>query len=123
MPSPERVMAREAALRAAQLVLQKKAQNLALLEVGDITYLTDFFLICTGTSDIQVQAITDHLKDNFKQEGYQLLRLEGYRDARWVLLDYGDLVVHVFQPEERDFYNLERLWDGAPRVEEVGAIQ
>ena len=119
LASQEENAARKTALEAAKLLHEKKVQDMVLLEVSKLTYVADYFLIGTGTSDLQVQAMADHLKESFKKQGYNLLRLEGYREARWVLLDYGDLVVHLFQPEERDFYNLERLWDGAPRVEEV----
>ena len=114
--------ARETALEAAKLLHEKKAQDLVLLEVSELTTVADYFLMVTGTSDIQVQAMADHLKEQFKKRGYQLLRIEGYRDARWVLMDYGYLLVHVFQPEERDFYNLERLWHEAVRVEEAGSV-
>lgn len=122
MTSGERLAPRETALKAAQLASEKKARDLALLEVGTVTYVADYFLICTGTSDIQVQAIADHVKDYFKKQGHQLLRQEGYREARWILLDYGALVIHVFQPEEREFYNLERLWSNAPRLEEASTL-
>ena len=119
MPTRDGVTSRETALLAARVVSEKKARDVVVLEVGEITYIADYFLICTGTSDIQVQAIADHLKESFKKKGYELMRKEGYREARWVLLDYGDLIVHVFQPEERAFYNLERLWSNAPELEEA----
>ncbi len=119
MPTQNRVASREVALQAAKLVFQKKARDIVVLEVGKLTYVTDYFLICTGTSDIQVQSLADHLKENFKKRGHTLYRMEGYREARWVLMDYGDLVVHIFQPEERAFYNLERLWDRAPQLDQA----
>lgn len=107
---------REIAKLAANLVREKKGNDLVLLEVTQVTYLADYFLICTGTSAQQVQTISDHLKEEMKKAGNPLLRLEGYREARWVLLDYGSLVVHIFQPEDREFYNLERLWDSASKI-------
>jgi len=119
LPTQSGATSRETALWAAGLVSEKKGRDLVVLEVGEITHIADYFLICTGTSDLQVQAIVDHLREKFNEQGYTLLRLEGYREARWVLMDYGDLVVHVFQPEERAFYNLERLWSEAPELEEV----
>jgi len=122
LPTQNGVMPRDTALQAAKVVAEKKARDVVVLEVGQITYVTDYFLICTGTSDLQVQAIADHLKETFKKKGYNLLRLEGYRDARWVLMDYGDLIVHIFQPEERAFYNLERLWSNAPELEETSPL-
>lgn len=107
---------RETALFAANLVRDKKGIQPVLLEVTKVTYLADYFLICTGASAQQVQTLSDHLKEEMKNAGVPLLRLEGYREARWVLLDYGFLVVHIFQPEEREFYNLERLWNNASEV-------
>lgn len=110
---------REFALRAAELAAEKKAGNLVLLEVGKISIVADYFLIATGNTRVQVQTICDHLLAQLKNEGFPLLRMEGYREGWWVILDYGSLVIHVFQPEARDFYNLERLWGKAPPVAEA----
>lgn len=104
---------RELAHLAAELAGEKKAQNIVLLEVNKITYLADYFLICTATSRQHVQALSDFLREGLKEAGAELRHIEGYREARWVLLDYGFLVIHIFQPVERKFYNLERLWSNA----------
>ncbi|HET9229462.1 MAG TPA: ribosome silencing factor, partial [Thermoanaerobaculia bacterium] len=77
---------------------------------------TDFFLICTGTSERQVQAIADAVQEKMREEQVRPLHVEGYNRGQWVLLDYGDFVVHIFQEEPRRFYSLERLWGDAPDV-------
>lgn len=113
---------REMALLAVQLAVEKKAIDPVLLEVGKISIVADYFLILTGTSAVQVHTICDHLLGKIKEAGCPLLHMEGYREGWWVVLDFGFLVVHVFQPKARDFYNLERLWSKAPMVEVAGRI-
>ncbi len=108
------VSSRKLSQWAAQLALDKKAMDVALLQVGKISIVADYFLIATGNSAVQVHSICDFLMENLKEAGHPLLRLEGYREGWWVVLDYGALVVHLFQPEARAFYNLERLWGKAP---------
>lgn len=108
---------RKLALWAAELVSEKKAEDLTLLEVGRVSVIADYFLIATGATRIQVQTICDHLLGKIKQAGITLLRMEGYREGWWVVLDLGELVIHLLQPEAREFYRLERLWSRAPAVE------
>ncbi|MGE5599847.1 MAG: ribosome silencing factor [Bacteroidota bacterium] len=103
--------------RAVAAVLAKKAADPVVLETGRLTPIADFFLICTGQTAVHVRAIADHLQDEMALAGLNLLRKEGAGDARWVLLDYGWLVVHLMQPRERDFYQLERLWHDAGRLD------
>lgn len=98
------------------LALDKKAGALVVLEIGKVSLIADYFVIATGANRAQVQAIADQVTDGVKVEGYTLLRREGYAEALWVLLDYGSVVIHIFQPAEREFYNLERLWSHAPRA-------
>ncbi len=107
---------RELALYAAELVSEKKGHELYLLEVGQVSIVADYFLLVTGTTAVQVRTICDHLTEKLKKKGFQALRIEGYSEAWWVVLDYGILVIHLFQPEARTFYDLERLWGEAPRV-------
>jgi ribosome-associated protein len=107
---------RELAFFAAQLVLEKKGQDVHLLEVGQVSVVADYFLLGTGNTAVQVHSICDHLLENLKKAGHQALRVEGYREGWWVVLDYGGLVVHIFQPDARIFYDLERLWSEAPLV-------
>lgn len=98
------------------LAADKKAIDTVILEVGKVSLVADYFVITTGASRTQVHAIADNIMENVKKEGYPLLHREGYAEALWVLLDYGSVVIHIFQPEEREFYNLERLWGHAPRA-------
>jgi ribosome-associated protein len=94
----------------------RKAADLKVLHLGDVSGFTDYFLICSGTNERQVQAIADAVEERLRAERVRPLHVEGYNRAQWVLLDYGDLVVHVFQEQPRSFYALERLWSDAPDV-------
>jgi ribosome-associated protein len=103
----------EIAVQAAQ---SKKAEDIVILNIGGESSFTDFFVICTGANSRQVQAIADAVEATLKSEGVRAIGVEGYSAAEWVLLDYGDWVLHVFSPESRRFYDLERLWRKAPRA-------
>jgi len=107
---------RELASKIIKLAAEKKAQDMLLLEVGKVSIIADYFIIGTGTTAVQVHAICDHLTENLKKTGYYASRIEGYREGWWVVLDYGSVVIHIFQPESRQFYDLERLWAEAPQV-------
>lgn len=102
------------AIRAAQ---DKKALDLTLLDLRGIASFTDSFIICSGTSVPQNQAISDEILQKLKQDGRAPNHIEGYRQAEWILMDYSDFVVHIFSPKTRAFYNLERLWRDAPRMD------
>jgi ribosome-associated protein len=92
----------------------RKAVDLKVLHLREISDFTDYFVLCSGTSERQVQAIADAVEERLRAEGVRPLHVEGYNRGQWVLLDYGDLVVHIFQEEIRRFYALERLWGDAP---------
>ena len=94
----------------------RKAIDLKVLHLEKVSDFTDYFLILSGTSERQVQAIADHVLETLRSDGVRPLHVEGYNRGQWVLLDFGDLVVHVFQEEQRRFYALERLWGDAPDV-------
>lgn len=102
-------MARTAALAAAS----KKAEDISVLDIRNVSILADYFVICSGNSTTQVKSITDEIRDKMQEAGYILDHVEGYKEEKWVLLDYGDVVVHVFHSREREFYNLEKLWGDA----------
>ncbi len=108
--------ARETALLCVRFALEKKAYDLVLVEVGGHSSLADYFLLCTGRSDTQVQAIAQGIEENLKRFGLRLLSLEGFSRGQWVLMDFGDVVVHIFYEPVREYYDLERLWSHAPRV-------
>lgn len=103
----------ESALRAAS---DKKALDLVVLDLRPVATFTDYFVIASGTNVRQVQAIADELTERLKREGTRAERIEGYRTAEWVLVDYGDFIVHIFEEKARRFYDLERLWREGVRV-------
>src|SRR5215207_825516 len=107
----ERVLA---ALHAAS---EKKALEPVVLDLREIASFTDYFVIVSGANERQVQAISDAIYETLKKSGEAALRVEGYKTAEWILLDYGDFVVHVFEQKARKFYDLERLWRESKRVE------
>lgn len=101
---------------AVNCVEEKKGRDVILLDLKGISMVTDYFLIATGNSTTQVKAITDNLSEKLPELGVPVLRVEGLQEAKWVLVDCGDLVVHVMTPDQREFYNLERLWGDAQVV-------
>lgn len=103
--------------RAGELALERKAQDVVALDLRGINTATDFFVLASGTSDIQVKAVADHIVDELRKEGHRADHVEGMGGGRWVLLDYIDFVVHVFHTQSREFYQLETLWGDAPRTE------
>ena len=96
---------------------RKKAHDILALAVGQHSSLADYFVLCDAQSSTQVSAIADDILESMQKAGFRPLHLEGYRSAVWVLLDFGDVVAHVFTTETRQFYNIERLWDDAEQVE------
>ena len=101
---------------AVAAATDKKALDLAVLELKDASAFTDYFLICTGTSSRQMQTICDEIERRLSLGGLRPFHLEGYNHAEWILLDYMDFVVHIFSERSRAFYDLERLWRNARRV-------
>ncbi|WP_159886500.1 ribosome silencing factor [Paenibacillus puerhi] len=97
----------------------KKAMNLVALSLRGISLISDYFVICHGNSETQVQAIATEIRKRAEQEGARVRGLEGLDTARWVLIDLGDVVAHVFHRDEREYYNIERLWSDAKVVERV----
>lgn len=102
------------ALRAAS---DKKAVNSVVLDLREVTEFTDFFIITGGTNVRQVQAIADGISEDLKLIDARPIRIEGYNTAEWILMDYGDFVVHIFEEKSREFFDLERLWRDAKRVQ------
>ena len=103
---------------ALHLASEKKAVDLRVLDLREIASFAEFFVIATGANQRQVQAICDEINEQVKKQiGSRPVRIEGYSGAEWVLLDYGDFIVHIFNSDARDFYDLERLWRDARRVE------
>ena len=98
------------AKQVAELMLEKKALNVKIIDVRKITTLTDFFIICTSESQPQTRAIADHIQQSMKKKDINVWHIEGYEYLDWVLLDFINIVVHVFNTETREYYSLERLW-------------
>lgn len=106
------------AQRIAQILYDKKAQDILALYVGQMTVITDYMVIATGRSTLQTRALADDLDDKMAQEGVFLRCKEGMAEGRWIVLDYGTVLVHIFHPEDREHYRLERLWaDGQNAVD------
>jgi ribosome-associated protein len=103
--------------RALHLALERKASDVIVMDLRGISSATDYFVLATGTSEVQMKAIADHVIDELKKIGVRPTHVEGKGGGRWVLIDYVDFVVHVFHPSAREFYQLELLWGDAPRQE------
>jgi len=114
---PEPTQLDERMLTALEAAAEKKAINSVVLDLREIASFTDYFVITSGTNERQVQAISDEIVETLKRAGTAAARIEGYKTAEWILLDYGDFVVHVFDEKARTFYDLERLWRESKRVE------
>ncbi len=108
-------MTNNKALICARAAIDKKAENVKVLDLTHSGF-TDYFVICSGFSDRQIQAICNHVTETMKAQGYRLSSSEGYTEGRWILLDFGDVVVHVFLDALREYYDLESLWADAPRI-------
>ncbi|WP_068674380.1 ribosome silencing factor [Oceanobacillus sp. Castelsardo] len=94
----------------------KRAEDIIALDMKDVSLVADYFVICHGNNERQVQSIAREIKDNMDELGIDIKRMEGFEQARWVLVDIGDIVCHVFHKDERSYYNLERLWGDAERL-------
>jgi ribosome-associated protein len=107
---------KEKSIFCAQAALEKKAFDITILELKKASSLTDYFLICSGRSDRQVQAIAQSIEEKMGKKGMRPLGEEGMREGRWVLMDYDDVVIHIFYDQVRRYYDLEGLWIEAPRI-------
>lgn len=108
---------KELATFAAKIADEKHAENIVLLEMDGISLIADYFLICHGNSEKQVQAIAEAIKEEVSSKGIDVKRMEGFHEGRWILIDLGAVIVHVFHKDERNYYNLEKLWGDAPRIQ------
>ena len=114
---------KELALMAAKALSDKKGKEIQVLEIADLTTLADYFVIATGSSNTQINALIDNVEKVLTEEaGEEPLHREGYRGGTWVLLDYGCIAVHVFNAEAREFYDLERLWRDGKNIDLTGII-
>ena len=105
------------ARKIAQLLYDRKARDILALKVDHLMVITDYLVLATGSSALQTHALMDHLDQELSALGVQPRRIEGLQAARWIVMDYGTVIVHIFHPEDREFYRLERLWsDGSNRL-------
>ncbi|WP_295210617.1 ribosome silencing factor [Ruminococcus sp.] len=95
----------------------KRAEDIQIIEIGDLTIVADYFVIANGTSSTQTKALAEEVEFKMSQQGIEPNRTEGYQGATWVVLDYGDIIVHVFYSETRNYYNLERLWSDGKNID------
>lgn len=103
-------------IQAAKAALDKKSKETLILELKDLTVIADYFVICSGTSTTQVKAIADYIENELREQGIRPIGVEGRDNAHWVLMDYGDIVIHIFEEETRAYYELEKFWLDAPRI-------
>ncbi len=103
---------------AFEAARDKKALDLVVLDLREMAAFTDYFIICSGSSAPQIHAISNEIEVRLKNVGKTPDHIEGYRQAQWILMDYSEFVVHIFSPERRSYYNLERLWRGAGRIDD-----
>ena len=113
----ESIDGKERLLLCINASLKRKAKNLTILNVKELSSFADYFIVCSGTSDRQVQSIAASIRENLKEYGVIPLGIEGERLGKWVLMDYEDVIIHVFYEPIREFYDIERLWPDAPRME------
>tara|TARA_B110000438_G_scaffold67475_1_gene67858 strand:- start:819 stop:1211 length:393 start_codon:yes stop_codon:yes gene_type:complete len=112
--TPNAVTSSDLANEIAKFAIDKKAENVISINVKELTSFTDQFVICSADTDIQVKAIADSIR---RSTNHKPVRIEGYEQLNWVLLDYIDVIVHVFKTTERNYYNIEKLWADAPKIE------
>jgi ribosome-associated protein len=113
----KKISTKRSVLLSVNAALEKKARRILVLNVKKMSSLSDYFIICSGNSDRQVQAIASFIEETLKKAGKRPIGIEGERVGKWVLMDYGDVVIHIFYDPIRDFYDLERLWTDVPRLE------
>ena len=103
--------------KIADLILSKKGYDIRFLDLKKLSSIADYFIVCSADSDIQVKAIADEVDKKLSKEGIKCFNREGYGSLNWIILDYFDVVVHIFRSSARQYYNLERLWGDAPVIE------
>jgi ribosome-associated protein len=118
-PDTASAEAGELAHRIVEVASDKKAVDIVMLRTAEVTTMADYFVICSGRSERQVSALSQAIIDQLREDGVRPLGVEGLGGARWVLIDLGAVIVHVFAPEEREYYGLERLWSNAAQVVRV----
>lgn len=109
--------AREMAQIAFRALDEKKGEDIKIIDIAGVSVMADYFIIANGSNESQVRALVDNVEESLHKAGYQLKQREGYGTASWVLLDFGDIIVHIFDKENRLFYNLERIWRDGKEID------
>ncbi len=118
----ENISPKEQTLIAARAIDDKKGSDIVIQEVGKLLNVTDYFVICTAANNRRADSIYEEVEERLRKEaGVKPISVEGVEDGKWILLDYGQIVVHIFLPEQREYYRLEQLWDEAPTVDVAAA--
>ena len=112
----------ELAKKIVRILDSKKGMEIVGIDIHDLTTIGDYFILVTGTSSPHVKALAEEVEDTLAKEGLEPRRVEGAQSATWILIDYQDVILHVFTKETREFYNLERLWSDAPRLDLTGLV-
>lgn len=105
------------ALLAVQALEDKKAEDVCVIDISEVSIVADYFIIAGGNNKSQIQALSDAVEEKLGKAGYPLRQIEGYQNANWVLLDFGDIIIHIFDRENRLFYDLERIWQDGKKVD------
>ena len=105
------------ALLAVEALEDKKAEDITIIDISEVSVLADYFIIADGNNKNQVQAMVDNVQEELFKAGYEMKQMEGYREGNWILLDFGDIIIHIFDKENRSFYNLEHIWSDGREVE------
>lgn len=113
----DKTQSQEFAKNVYEWITDKNGKDVKILDIGELSDLGDYFIIASGNSDRQVNAIADYIQDKASEMGIEPKNIEGLRTGRWVLLDYFDVIIHLFHEDEREFYNLEKIWKDAPQLE------
>ena len=108
---------KEMALLAVQALEDKKAEDVCVIDISEVSIVADYFIIAGGNNKSQIQALSDTVEEKLGKAGYPLRQIEGYQNANWVLLDFGDIIIHIFDRENRLFYDLERIWQDGRKVD------
>lgn len=109
--------------KIVSVLSKRKTENIKVLNISSLTTIADYFVICNGNSSTQIKSLADEVEEKMKEENIDLYSKEGFSDASWILLDYSTVVVHIFNPEQRDFYSIESLWSDAAEVDVSDIIE
>ncbi|MCI6714672.1 MAG: ribosome silencing factor [Lachnospiraceae bacterium] len=114
---------KEMAKLAIQALEDKKAEDIKVIDISEVSVIADYFIIANGTNRSQIQAMSDNVEETLGRAGYPLKQIEGYQNANWVLLDFNDVIIHIFDKENRLFYDLERIWRDGKLIETDSLMQ